>query len=103
MHRGTGATHYGRRGHIPGSVNVPALTLLDANFCFLGSAGLRSALAPAMQQKRAVVYCGAGISATVTALALTALGHEDVAVYDGSMWEWAASSRPLERGSQDSA
>ena len=40
MHRGTGATHYGRRGHIPGSVNVPALTLLDANFCFLGSAGL---------------------------------------------------------------
>ena len=48
--------------------------------------------------ERVVAYCGAGVSATLDAFALTLLGAEDVAVYDGSMSEWVADpSLPLDR------
>ena len=43
-----------------------------------------------MGDERVVAYCGAGISATLDAFALTLLGAPDVAVYDGSMSEWVA-------------
>jgi thiosulfate/3-mercaptopyruvate sulfurtransferase len=36
------------------------------------------------------VYCGAGIAAAGTGFALRQAGHADVAVYDGSLDEWAA-------------
>ena len=42
----------------------------------------------AMEAERAINYCGGGISATMTALALVLLGHPNVAVYDGSMSEY---------------
>jgi thiosulfate/3-mercaptopyruvate sulfurtransferase len=35
-------------------------------------------------------YCGAGVAAWSMALALDLLGVPDVALYDGSMSEWAA-------------
>ena len=45
------------------------------------------------------LYCGGGIAACNTALLLTRLGHENVAVYDGSMMEWSADpSLPMETG-----
>ncbi|MES2895938.1 MAG: rhodanese-like domain-containing protein [Pseudomonadota bacterium] len=44
----------------------------------------------AFERDRVICYCGGGISATMDALALTRLGHPSVAVYDGSMSEWAA-------------
>jgi len=37
-----------------------------------------------------ITYCGAGIAASSDALALTRLGHRDVAVYDGSLSEWTS-------------
>ena len=37
-----------------------------------------------------ITYCGGGIAATSDAFVLTLLGHHDVAVYDGSLNEWAA-------------
>ena len=39
-----------------------------------------------------VTTCGSGISASILALALAALGREDVPVYDGSWSEWGASA-----------
>ena len=46
-----------------------------------------------------IAYCGAGISATSDALALALLGRDDVAIYDGSLREWAADpDLPLETG-----
>lgn len=46
--------------------------------------------------KKPITYCGGGIAATVAALQLARLGREDVAVYDGSLTEWAADAdRPL--------
>lgn len=79
---GTVPTRYSRRGHIPGSVNLSARSFLDDD-------GL---LAPAAADVTAptVIYCGGGISACLTALALTAAGHSAIQVYDGSIEEWSA-------------
>ena len=55
----------------------------------------------ALESEQVVTYCGGGISATMDALALVVIGHPDVAVYDGSMSEWAADdSLPLRTGSE---
>lgn len=85
-----------RRGHIPGSVNVPVGSLVDRETrVALHGDALAERLAPAVDAAdaatgRFVVYCGAGIAAAGTALALRRSGHPDVAVYDGSLDEWLA-------------
>jgi thiosulfate/3-mercaptopyruvate sulfurtransferase len=49
--------------------------------------------------KRKLIYCGGGIAATLDAFLLYQLGHEDIAVYDASMNEWAKDeSLPMEVG-----
>ena len=83
-----------RRGHIPGSTNTPAARLVDRESnALLPEAGLRDAFGSALEQERIVAYCAAGILASADALALTLLGHGNVAVYDGSLSEWAADER----------
>ncbi len=93
---------YGRAGRIPGSVNVYAKELVDPDTGRLvGRDELRKRLddVGALTGERVVSYCGAGISATLDAFALTLLGARDVAVYDGSMSEWVADpALPLDRG-----
>jgi thiosulfate/3-mercaptopyruvate sulfurtransferase len=90
---------YGRAGRIPGSVNVFAKHLLDDTGKLLPEDELREKLSVATGPDRVVAYCGAGVSATLDAFALTLLGKDDVAVYDGSMSEWISDpERPLERG-----
>lgn len=93
QHEGTSAIHYGRPGHIAGSVNVPAAALFNPDNTFRSPAELAALFdargAPA--GKRVVAYCGGGIAATGDAFALTALlGRSDVTVYDNSLQEWAA-------------
>jgi thiosulfate/3-mercaptopyruvate sulfurtransferase len=89
-----------RPGHIPGSVKLPAGSLVDAvTHAYLDAAQLRArfAAAGALGHERVITYCGGGIAACSDALALTLLGVEKIAVYDGSMVEWAADpSLPLE-------
>jgi thiosulfate/3-mercaptopyruvate sulfurtransferase len=80
-----------RRGHIPGSVSVPATSLVDRNTHAIGTEDeLRRQFASALGKGRIVVYCSGGIAATADALALTLLGETAVAVYDGSLNEWSA-------------
>ncbi len=87
VHAGT-EVRYGRAGRIPGSINVYAQHLVDGGTRrFLPVEQLRERLAP-VAGGRVIAYCGGGISATVDAFALTLLGKDDVAVYDGSMSEW---------------
>jgi thiosulfate/3-mercaptopyruvate sulfurtransferase len=78
-------------GHIPGSVNVPPGRLLDRESnTVLPPERLREAFAPVLGQDRVVAYCNGGIAAAADALALTLVGHRDVAIYDGSLNEWTA-------------
>ncbi|WP_104127008.1 sulfurtransferase [Cryobacterium sp. Y57] len=92
-----------RVGHIPGSVNLPAGTLVDpATNTFLRGDQLRATVAPSVAASAAgasghlVTYCGGGIAASASALALIRAGHEHVSIYDGSLNEWAAdASAPL--------
>jgi thiosulfate/3-mercaptopyruvate sulfurtransferase len=101
-HVGTAATHYGRPGHIAGSANVPYPSLLKADGSFKAVAELRAAFdaVGALGKPRVICYCGGGISATMDALALTLLGHRNVAVYDGSLAEWVLDpALPMATGS----
>ena len=82
------ADDFATRGHIPGSLSVPAAGLVDRESnAVLPHPALRETLAPVLTE-RVVTYCGAGIAAAADALALTLLGHRDVVVYDGSLTEW---------------
>lgn len=99
--QGTSESSYGRKGHITGSRNVPYETLLAADGSFRPDAELRPLFEAvgAFERPRVICYCGGGISATMDALVLTRLGHPAVAIYDGSMWEWARDpSLPMATG-----
>jgi thiosulfate/3-mercaptopyruvate sulfurtransferase len=93
QHAGSGGVHYGRRGHIAGSVNIPAAAQVDAGNTFRSLDELRAQFAPALQKPKVISYCGGGIAATSAALALAMLGHKSVKVYDASLTEWAADAR----------
>jgi thiosulfate/3-mercaptopyruvate sulfurtransferase len=83
-----------RRGHIPGSISAPAGRLVDPETnALLPESRLRETFGPALDQPRIVAYCAAGIAASADALALTILGHGNVAIYDGSLLEWTADDR----------
>ena len=92
---------YSRAGHIPSSANLPYGDLVDDRTNALRSPeALRASLAPLLEDgERIILYCGGGITAAGTALALAVLGISDVAVYDGSLAEWTADQTlPLETG-----
>ncbi|MGD2141766.1 MAG: sulfurtransferase [Burkholderiales bacterium] len=90
QHAGTGGVNYGRRGHITGSINIPALHHVKEDNTFKSKEELRAMFETALAKPEVITYCGGGIAATSVALALDMLGHRNVKVYDASMTEWAA-------------
>lgn len=102
QHRGEGPPAYGRPGRIAGSVNVSARDIVDRETgAYLPAEELRRRFegVGATRAERVITYCGGGIAACSDAFVLTLLGHEDVAVYDGSLSEWARDpSLPMETG-----
>jgi thiosulfate/3-mercaptopyruvate sulfurtransferase len=85
--------------HIPGSINIPSGSLIDARSnTFLPAAELENIVKQAgiSQSDRIIIYCGGGVSACCDAFVLTLLGFEKVSVYDGSMEEWRKDKMPME-------
>ncbi len=102
VYAGSGEHHYGRRGHIPGSLNLFYDQLMDGHR-FRPAAALVQTLRESgmLEANRVITYCGGGISATVDAFACLLAGQDNVAVYDGSMSEWVRDeSLPLKLGSE---
>ncbi len=102
LHDGSDDVNYGRPGRIPGSVCVPALSLLDADtraYRPLSELERLFAEAGVLAAEHVVIYCGGGIAATSDAFTLTRLGQGSITIYDASMSEWAKDpSLPMEVG-----
>ena len=97
---GSDSTHFGRPGHIPNSQNLPYLSLLQEDLATFRSPTEIKALTSKFSNDKLISYCGGGVGATAFAFALELVGHDPVAVYSGSMEEWANdSSLPLSKTS----
>jgi len=91
-------------GHIPGAVLLDWRALVDDEtrgllpraeaLAVLESVGI-------VPEKRVVLYCNTARRISHTYVVLRHLGFEDVAFYEGSLTEWEAQDRPLERGNPD--
>lgn len=89
---GAEKTRYSRRGHIPGSRNLSAKSLLDDTGRLRSVDELRVLAAAELSDSESpvVLYCGGGISACLSALGLVVAGRDDIRIYDGSLEEWTA-------------
>lgn len=86
-----------RKGHIPGAVNIPFTSVVNADNTFKSAAQLEalfrdSGIAPGT---RLVVYCHIGQQATAVIFAARSLGI-DAVLYDGSFEEWTRKDGPVE-------
>ena len=118
LYRGrTAHTWGGRSGHVPGAVNVPAISNIDPSLAMTsladraeklkarGSFRLASrdkllahyASKGVMSDSSVITYCGRGLAASCGLLALRHLGFEKSRLYDGSWAEWSQDeSLPVE-------
>jgi thiosulfate/3-mercaptopyruvate sulfurtransferase len=91
-----------RRGHIPGSRNLPYERVTDPRTRQLRSAEELSELfrgAGVALDQPIVTSCGSGVTACALAFALHLIGHRGAAVYDGSWSEWGLpGDTPIETG-----
>lgn len=86
---------YGRAGHIPGAINIPAMSLIDEAGKYLPKEDLE-AIHTGHKDLRYITYCGGGVMASSSAFLMSNIGFENVAVYIGSLQEWAAdATNPL--------
>jgi len=91
-----------RRGHIPGSRNVPFDRVTDPHTRQMKSAEELRCLFEAASVRLdspVVASCGSGVTACALAFALHLIGHPGAAVYDGSWSEWGLpGDTPIETG-----
>jgi thiosulfate/3-mercaptopyruvate sulfurtransferase len=85
-------------GHIPGAINMPAAANLDVNGRFLPPAEIAARYAAAGGVEGAVLYCGSGVTAAQSLLALESAGVT-AAIYPGSWSDWITDpTRPIATG-----
>ncbi len=81
-----------RKGHIPGSKNLPFKDILNPDGTLMDADGLRAAFdaAGVDLSKPVITTCGSGVTAAILSLALERIGKTDHSLYDGSWSEWGA-------------
>jgi thiosulfate/3-mercaptopyruvate sulfurtransferase len=87
-----------RPGHIPNSVNLPFVRLLNDDNTLLSAPALRAQFSHLLDLdgRPVITYCGAGVGSTVGTLALALIRYRNTLEYDGSLSEWADdASLPL--------
>jgi thiosulfate/3-mercaptopyruvate sulfurtransferase len=91
-----------RRGHIPGSRNLPYDRVTDPQTRRLRDADKLSDLfrdSGVALDRPVITSCGSGVTACALAFALHLIGHPGAAVYDGSWSEWGLpGDTPVETG-----
>jgi thiosulfate/3-mercaptopyruvate sulfurtransferase len=88
-------------GHIPGAINVPSTEHVGAGGRLRAPAELAAAFTAAGVRDTAPVgaYCGSGVTAAHTVLALHLAGRPDAALYVGSWSDWISRpDRPVATG-----
>jgi thiosulfate/3-mercaptopyruvate sulfurtransferase len=81
-----------RRGHIPGSYNMPFRDMLDASGRIdLARVRQHASRVGLDRADEILLYCGGGINAAGLALALSEAGYGAAKIYDGSLNEWKAN------------
>ena len=86
------------QAHISGSSNHPFTNLMNDSIAFVANDVIADHLKPETQYERVITYCGGGIAATVNAIAHLMAGNQNIAVYDGSMFEWSGEGLPITNG-----
>jgi len=89
-------------GHIPGAINDHFMQNVDEHGMFRPPDALRTRLTAALagaQPGEVVFYCGSGVTACHSLLALELAGLPASRLYPGSWSEWSSDpSRPVETG-----
>lgn len=89
---------FGRPGHIPHAVMLPADDFFNADKTFKPDEEIRKILSylDITPDKKVLSHCGGGIAASVPFFALKhLLGYANVKLFPGSLLEWAADQREL--------
>lgn len=90
-------------GHIPGAINMPFSTNLDAQGLFLPKEMLGKQYAPLFDNRtsdKIIVHCGSGVTACHTLLAMDYAGFEMPKLYVGSWGEWSRNDKEIGLGSK---
>lgn len=84
-------------GHIPTALNSPITDNLDDLGAFLGVDELRARYS-GLEGEEVVVYCGSGVTACHSILAMKLAGLPEPILYPGSWSDWSTAGMPVATG-----